>query len=175
MNRYIKEKIDIRYDSMTWAMLKVSACFKDEYKKEQSEIEIIESYIECMNIVCNKIVKEFRAGMSILKTYSLCIPYVFICRHTIELILKKSIENKTRKIEVGHSNLSLWKKCKKIYDDRNLNYYDELIDTINLLDDNGEKFRYIKDKDGNEFANKPLFLNVGLMKDDIISLKKKLL
>ena len=77
-------------------------------------------------------------------------------------------------IKNGHIISDLWKECKKIYNDKNLDYYDELIEAINMLDNNGEKFRYVKDKKGNEFDNKPIFLNVELIKNDINNLKNEL-
>lgn len=175
MNKYIKDNYDVKKDTLGWAILKSSAYFKNEYKKKQSETEIIDSYIECMNSINEQIKKDFRIGMCILKTYSLCIPYLFLCRHTIELILKKSIENKSNKSPIGHDNMKLWTKCKELYYDKNLSYYDELINAINFLDNNGEKYRYTKDINGNDFDNKPLFLNVELLNKDINKLKNELL
>lgn len=175
MSRYIKDNYDVRKDTLDWALLKSSAIFKDEYKKKQSEMEIIDSYIEGMNTICAQIKKDFRIGMCVLKTYSLCIPYLFVCRHTIELILKKSIEIKINETKKGHDNLKLWRECKSLYEDKELSYYDELIDTINMLDNNGEKFRYTKDKNGMDFENKPLFLNVELLNGDINRLKNELI
>ena len=174
MNKYIKEHYNVNEDSMEWALLKTSAFYKEELRKNQAEIEIIDSYIICMNDICDQIKKDFRLGMHILRTYSLCIPYIFICRHLIELILKRAIESKRNVVKKGHIILDLWKECKEIYNDKNLDYYDDLIETIDMLDNNGEKLRYVKDKNGNEFENKPLFLNVELIKNDINKLKKEL-
>ena len=175
MNRYIKEHYNVNEDSMEWALLKTSAFYKQELRKNHAEIEIIDSYICCMDIICNQIKNNFRRGIHVLKTYSLCIPYIFICRHLIELILKRAIESKINEVKNGHIILNLWKDCKKIYNDNNLKYYDELIETINMLDNNGEKFRYVKDTKGNEFENKPIFINVELIKTDIKKLRNELL
>lgn len=174
MNRYIKEHYNVNQDSMEWVLLKTSAFWKKELRMNQAEIEIIDSYIKCMDIICNQIKNDFREGMHILRTYSLCIPYIFICRHLIELILKRSIERKKDEVKNGHIILNLWKECKEIYCDKNLDYYDELIEAIDMLDNNGEKYRYVKDKKGNEFENKPIFINVELIKTDINGLKNKL-
>lgn len=174
MNKYIKEHYNVNKDSMEWALLKTSAFYKKELRVNQAEIEIIDSYINCMDTICNQIKKDFRKGMHILRTYSLCIPYIFICRHLIELMLKRAIESKVNEVKNGHIISDLWRECKKIYNDINLEYYDELIETIDMLDNNGEKYRYVKDKRGNEFENKPIFLNVELIKMDIKKLKKEL-
>lgn len=174
MNRYIKEHYNVHEDSMEWALLKTSAFYKEELRMNQAEIEIIDSYINCMDTICNQIKNDFREGMHILRNYSLCIPYIFICRHLIELILKRSIESSVNEVKKGHIILDLWRECKKIYNDKNLEYYDELIETIDMLDNNGEKYRYVKDKRGNEFENKPIFLNVELIKTDIKKLKNEL-
>lgn len=175
MNKYIKNNYEVENDSMTWSLLKTSAFFKEEIRQEQSELEIIDSYINCMEEVCKQIISEFRDKMCIMKTYSLSIPYLFICRHIIELMLKKAIEDKLSVTKRGHNILILWNECKKIYGNKQLDSYDELIKTIDTLDCNGEKFRYTKDMNGNEFENKPVFLNIELLKIDIIKLKDELL
>lgn len=175
MNKYIKNNIEIKKDSIEWALLKNSAVYKKEHKKEQAEIEIIESYIQCMEVMCNQIKNSLREHIFVLYNYSLCIPYIFICRHLIELIIKRSIESRTNNVKNGHYIADLWKECKRLYEEKDLRYYDELIETIDMLDDNGEKFRYVKDKYGNEFENTPVFLNVELIKEDINKLKESLL
>ncbi len=175
MNKYIKNNYDVNKDSMEWSLLKTSAFFVKENREQQAEKEIIDSYVCCMNKICAEIKKEFRYKIHLIKTYSLCIPYLYICRHLIELVLKKSIENETKKIKNGHNIMLLWKECKQYNSDKNLEYYDELIDTFNSMDDNGEKFRYVKDRDGNEFENKPVFLNVDNIKNDINCLIKDIL
>ena len=174
MNKYMKEKCDVQHDLMKWFWLKPSAIYKSEIKKNKAEFEIIDSYAICMNKICEEIKKEFVMGMYAIKTYSLCIPYVYICRHLIELMLKKAIELKVGGTKTGHSINNLWEDCKKLYDKQKLEYYDELIETFEVLDDNGEKLRYVKDKQGNEFENKPIFLNVELIKEDINKLKEEL-
>ena len=131
MNKYIKEHYNVNKDSMEWALLKTSAFYKKELRVNQAEIEIIDSYIICMNDICNQ-------------------------------------------IKNGHIISDLWKECKKIYNDKKLDYYDELIQTIEILDNNGQKYRYVKDKNGNEFENKPIFINVELINTDISKLKNEL-
>lgn len=174
MNKYIKEHYDVKTDSLEWIPLKSSAYFNKEIRKNQAEMEMIDSYIESMEIMYIGIKNELREGMCILRTYSLCVPYLYICRHIIELIIKKSIEGKLQETKNGHSIKTLWGECKRLNKDKNLNNYNQLIEAIDSLDNNGEKFRYAKDKEGNEFDNKPLFLNVGLIKTDIYKLKKEL-
>lgn len=175
MNRYVKENYNVNNDSMEWALLKTSAFYKKEIRMDQAEVEIIESYTVCMNNMCKEIKKEFIPQIHVLKNYSLCIPYIYICRHLIELILKRSIETKTKEVKIGHLVSELWKEIKDLYSDKELYKYDELIETIDMLDNDEEKQRYVKDRKGNEFENKPIFLNVELIKNDIISLKNELL
>ena len=55
MNRYIKEHYNVNEDSMEWALLKTSAFYKEELRKDYAESEIIDSYISCMDIICNQI------------------------------------------------------------------------------------------------------------------------
>lgn len=174
MNKYIKTNYDVNKDTMEWALLKSSAFFKEDKRESQAENEIIDSYIICMNKMCELIKSEFIENIHVIRTYSLCIPYLYISRHIIELVLKKSIEKKTNNIRKGRNILQLWYEVKKYYNNRKLQYYDELIRTINSLDNNGQKFRYVKDDNGKEFENKPIFLNVELLKVDINNLKNEL-
>lgn len=75
----------------------------------------------------------------------------------------------------GHNILNLWNECKSINNNKKtLNYYDELIDTINLLDDDGLKFRYAKDIGGRVYDDSTFFLNVERIKNDIIKLNRQL-
>ena len=174
MNKYIKENCKLNKDSIDWALIKTSAFFKEEFRMEQAEVEIIDSYVICMNIICEQIKKDLREKMQVLRTYSLCIPYIFICRQLIELMLKRAIECKIGGIKIGHRISNLWVDCKNIYKEKRLDYYDELIETIENLDPNGQKYRYVKDTNGNEFENKTYFLNVELIKVDVNRLKKEL-
>lgn len=175
MNKYLKQKVDVFRDSKKWAILKASAFYKEKYMSKHTEKEIIESYIKCMNIINDQIKKGLKKDAYVLTDDSLCIPYMFICRHVVELILKRKIEKENTKISTGHNILHLWNECKKICSKQELEYYDELIDTLNILDDNGQKFRYTKDNKGKEFDNMPRFLNTNQMCEDINNLKRDIL
>ena len=175
MNKYIKSGIDVYTESKDWMLIKTSSFYKKECKKEKAEIEIIDSYISCMENLANIIRSEARDGMCILKIYSLCIPYLFVCRHSLELIIKRYIESKSDNVCKGHNISYLWSECKNINEDKKLNYYNELIKTMNHLDSDGTRFRYVKDKEGKEYENEPVFINYELIKEDIIKLKNDLL
>ena len=172
MNKYIKNKYNVKKDSMEWALIKSSVFIVEDERKKQAELEMIDSYIYCMKKICDSMKREFMEGIHVIKFYSLCIPYLFICRHSLELILKKSIENNTNKVKKGHNILKLWNECKG--NNEKLDYYDELINTVNLLDDDGLRFRYAKDIEGNVYNDPTFFLNIEKLKDDIIKLKEEL-
>lgn len=171
MNKYLKSNIDINNDSENWALLKSSSLFLEQYKKENSEIELIESYIICMKLMHDDIISKLKIGMVVIENKSLCIPYMYICRHIIELIFKYKLERNKQCIIKGHVINDLWQECKKIEDINNLCEYDELIELLTILDDNGQKLRYIKDNKGNIFDNNPIFLNIDLIYLDTIKLK----
>ncbi len=173
MNKYIKTNYNIKNDALEWALIKSSVFIIEEERKKVAEVEMIDSYIHCMTQICEIMKKEF-AEVYVIRSYSLCIPYLFVCRHSVELILKKSIEKVTNKVKRGHNILNLWNECKAINNNKALNYYDELIDTINLLDDDGLKFRYAKDIDGKVYDDSTFFLNIEKIKNDIIKLNRQL-
>ena len=173
MNKYIKTKYNIKNDSMDWTLIKASVFLIEEERKKQSEIEMIDSYIYCMKKLCDLMKSEFMEGVHVIRLYSLSIPYFFICRHSLELKIKKSIESKTEKVKKGHNIIKLWNECK-IINNKELKYYDELINTVNLLDDDGTKFRYAKDLEGNAYDDTSYFLNIEKIKDDIIKLNDEI-
>lgn len=171
MNKYLKSNIDINNDSENWTLLKSSSLFLEQYKKENSEIELIESYISCMKLMHDDIISKLNIGRVVIDNKSLCIPYMYICRHIIELIFKYKLERNKQGVIKGHVINDLWQECKKIEDINNLCEYDELIELLTILDDNGQKLRYIKDNKGNIFDNNPIFLNIDLIYLDTIKLK----
>ena len=108
MSKYIKNNYDVREDTMNWSLLKSSAIFKDKVKKEYAEKEIIDSYVASMNLIGDQISKDYIKGMCILKSYSLCIPFMYICRHIVELSLKLILEHKLNVSKKGHNIKKLW-------------------------------------------------------------------
>ena len=58
-NKFIKRKLEIdNTDNFNWDPLDISAFLKEEYRNEQSEIHIINSYIHAIETIYKTFYKE---------------------------------------------------------------------------------------------------------------------
>lgn len=82
---------------------------------------------------------------------------MFLARHLIELSIKRFLEASGSPVETGHKISQLWEKCKKkapVF-----SAYDDVIECLTIIDDDELHFRYVKDKNGKEYDNKPIFID----------------
>lgn len=171
-NEYLRDKIDFNDSNWDhWILLRFSSFFKEEVRLERAEIELIESYrlalgkiyeaIKNDQLLCNPRIEDehsvARPHAMIFKTYSLGIPFLFIARHLIELSIKRFLEVGGSSIETGHKISELWEKCKKKAPA--FSAYDDIIECLSIVDDDELHFRYVKDLKGNEYDNKPVFID----------------
>lgn len=170
-NRYLRDKVDFSDANWDrWILLRFSSLFKEEIRLEQAEIELVESYrlaldkmyeaIKNDQLSLNPRIEEensiARPHAMVFKTYSLGIPFIFLARHLVELSIKRFLEDGSS-IESGHEISKLWAKCKKkapVF-----SAYDDVIECLTIIDDNELYFRYVKDKNGKEYDNKPIFID----------------
>lgn len=154
-----------------WILLRFSSFLKKEIRLERAEVELIESYrlaldkiyeaIRNDQLLCNPRIEEedsiMRPHAVVIKTYSLGIPFLFLARHLIELSLKRFLESQRDTIEIGHKISELWEKCIAIAPGFKL--FNNLIYCLTIVDDDELHFRYAKDKHGQEYDNKPVFID----------------
>jgi HEPN domain-containing protein len=171
-NKHLSDKVDFRNNDWDhWILLRFSSFFKEELRLDQAEIELIESYrlaldkiyeaIKGDQLLCNPRIEEensiARPHATIFKTYSLGIPFLFLARHLVELSIKRFLETGSSSVETGHKISELWSKCKKKAP--TFSTYDGIIKCLATIDDDELNFRYIKDKKGKEYDNRPAFIN----------------
>ncbi len=173
VKKYIRNNIDLRKDELSrWALLRPSSLAKDEFRMGCAEVELIESYCVVLHCICEAIQKDHIScvptknqkitysnefNFMVLKAYSLAIPFLYIARHLTELSIKYYLDDQGDTVLVGHKISKLWPKWKKYAP--HLSLYDSLIKSISILDDDELHFRYIKDINGNEYTNKPTFID----------------
>lgn len=161
-NRFIKEQISIKNrDDKDWDLLSTSSLYKEEFRKNEGKKELISSYLAAskeMYIIFKKKTHPDKS-LTLLLENPLCIPFLFLCRHTIELSLKYYLDNNNIKFKHRHSLKILYKKTGIENQE-----YSELIEAFEILDKTGTMLRYSVDNADNEFRKSPLFVKT----DDII-------
>lgn len=136
----------------------ISSIFKREFRENRQEQEFIESYLESAKIISKEVYRRQKNNMGVEKifySYSLVLPVVYLCRHSIELAIKRAIRLLDGNIKFNHSLLKQWNSLREYLNkynisvkDRDLmNFMGEFINNIELLDDNGIKLRYPKQQD----------------------------
>lgn len=152
-----------------YQFLSFSPAFKKEYLPDKEEKEYIKSYIEAAKIIAEKSKIDNPAIRFVIKEYSLGLPCIFLCRHAIELSIKRCISKMNTENKHIHSLKELWEYYEKIarkkYDftteQELLADMKSFIILINDFDNNnGTKLRYSKGKDGKDSQDKLIFVNL---------------
>lgn len=171
-DKYLRGKVDFSDANWDrWILLRSSSFFKEESRLERAEVELVESYrlafdkmyeaIKNDQLLCNPRIEEensiVRPHAMVFKTYSLGIPFIFLARHLVELSIKRFLEANGSTVETGHKISELWGKCKKKAPA--FSAYDDIIECLTMIDDDELHFRYVKDKNGKEYDNKPVFID----------------
>ena len=152
-NRFISEKIE--FLSQDWDLLSISSLHKNELRKCNGKKEMIQSYLNASKKMYDILKKNNHpeSNISIIWNNSLCIPFLFLCRHTIELSIKYYLEKHNISFKTTHNIKKLYKKTYI-----NNQEYEELIEAFNILDKTGTMLRYNVDNADNEFRNKPYYI-----------------
>ena len=167
-NRFIRERIDLKKgEGHDWDLLCTSSLYKENLRKNSGKKEMIQSYLNASKKLY-EIFKRYNHPdpmISVIWSDPLCIPFLFLCRHTIELSIKYYLENHNISFNSIHN-------IKKLYKKTNIENqeYNELIQAFNTLDKTGTMLRYSVDNSDNEYRNKPYFIK----SDEIIIYVEKL-
>lgn len=165
---YVKNKIDLP-ESIHWDLYAPYALFKKEYIDKESEKEIILSYVNAVNILCNEIKSQNHGGVgvvAVLRANTLTIPFMFLVRHTVELIIKHIRRGCNLPAMPNHHLDKLWNEVVPIIKEMNCGFDDEIIERItgfindiSFVDNDGTKTRYSHDNKGNVQNRTPVFIN----------------
>ncbi len=148
----------------------MSSLFKKEFRDEKQEQEFIESYLESAKIIMEETYDRQSNNLGIAKTflnYSLVLPTIYLCRHCLELSIKKAIRALGKSEKFNHSLLGQWSAFRQYLKDNGISREEEallndmgkFIEAIELLDDNGMKLRYPKQKDNSDSQKGFLWVN----------------
>lgn len=97
-------------------------------------------------------------------------PFLYVCRHSLELAIKFRIRVKIKKTVSGHKLSELYEKLiSNLPELKNNIELSILVDVLNEIDDDGCKLRYSKDKKDKVYQEKPSFIKA----DRILEITKK--
>ncbi len=116
-NQYIRKSFNgLTEEVYEWEQLNWAPFVKEEYRKAEAEKELASSYMHAAETlyVIMSIENNPEIFFKINRRDQLCIPMLFLCRHTIELTIKMVIESITKKVEKGHELDKLWNKLKTV-------------------------------------------------------------
>lgn len=150
--------------------LLVSAWFKEEYKKGKMTEEYIKSFIEAAKVL-SKAIREQQSNDSEIKifySYSLTLPALYICRHSIEMVIKYSLELLHIEFKKIHNLNELWDKLvesipKELQNEKEKTVISNMglfIEKVNTLDENGQRLRYAIQTSGELSQENFLWVNL---------------
>lgn len=166
---FIKDNLDLHSpDIFNWDMVSASSILKKEFKDCENEKEIINSYANAVNYNANGIKEQNHpsAGVLNVRMNSLVVPFIFLCRHTVELILKYLRKSLGLNSPNKHSLMNLWNEIEQIIVTKDsslkeaMEYLRGYISVLEELDPDGVHSRYSKSPKGELYLNKPKFIRV---------------
>jgi hypothetical protein len=145
-------------DFGSWDLITLTALFKEEHRKDAANKEIILAYLRaakclyaCFRIENNPPMTGIK---KVYKENQMCMPVLFLCRHTVELAIKSRLP------ETGHNLKSLWDELKpNIQQPQDvITGADAFVSMLDSLDSDGWHFRYAVDQKQNTTQNQPMFV-----------------
>ena len=95
-NKYIKEQFNgLTKEVYKWDCVSISPFFKEEFRNKTAEKEIADAYLhsaECL-YMCLHRENNPDNGIKVFRMNQMCMPFLFLCRHTIELSIKWICKN----------------------------------------------------------------------------------
>lgn len=166
---FVVENLDLKAsDFFDWDIVSISTIFKEEFKAEESAQGVIRGYANAVNCLAKSIKAQNhpRGVATLLRNNSLVIPFIFLVRHTVELILKYVREYCGLSKSNQHGLLSLWEDIEQNVLREDSSIKNEMavirlfISVLEELDPDGSHARYSKSNKGHLYHNKPKYINV---------------
>ena len=86
---FVRDGFD-KYITNEWDVVAASSIFKEEFKDNEAEKEVILAYANALQCIAESLLKQNHSPDVVMtfRTNSLTIPFIFLARHTVELTLK---------------------------------------------------------------------------------------
>lgn len=164
---FVRDGFD-KYITNEWDIVTSASIFKEEFKTDEAEKEVILGYANALNCIADSLLKQNHSPVVImtLRTNSLTIPFIFLARHTVELTLKYICRLLNIECKPRHGLITLWDKIIERFNEYNCIEKDNFDDikificALEELDCDGSHSRYSKDNKGKLYNDKPKFINV---------------
>lgn len=141
-----------------------------------AEKEIVDAYLNAAeSIYCRfeQLNNPEKGMIKVFWTNQMCMPFLYMCRHTVELAIKYRLKQLGIKYNRIHRLNELWDTLKE--NQRNTNEdFDLLIETIDVIDNDGCKLRYAVDKNDDEYNKNPIFIKADMILDTTKKIHKYL-
>lgn len=155
---HVNGMADVRLHDFT--PLSISCAAKPEYKHELFQKEYIDSFLNAAKVITDFVdqTKPKQPVSAIFRTYSLALSVLYLCRHCMELSLKRAIEHLGGDVcgdgkNIGHCLSKLWDDFLTRYSehvsdnsgDQTLSDMKKFLDIVCKFDETGTKLRYSED------------------------------
>lgn len=169
----VREKFDgLTKEVLNWECLNVYSFFKGDISKK-SELEIIQGYAKATNDLFNCFYQDnhiFDGHSAVFREDTQAYPFVFLCRHTLELLIKYLSSVFSIEYDASHKLEKLWqpvqqelKKKENGIKPEDMSNFNVLVKAISKLDPDGMQARYTKSKDNTMYKSKPVFIQSKLI------------
>ena len=168
---FIRNSIDL-HKSEGWELISASTIMKKEFKYGSSKFEIVQSYLHAIDILSNS---SYNQNLKIVSLRSVWVPFLFLCRQTVELSLKNALEITNIEVKKPTHNIqelwTLFLKNNKTYFLEEEKVFIErisvLIEVLDSLDNNGSHFRYSTSNNNELYRDKPYLINPKRFSDEV--------
>ena len=106
-----------QFDGLTaeiydWECLTPTVFLKEIVKADIAEKEMVMAYLRAAELLCCGLVRDNNLlyHMKVVRSNQICMPYLYVCRHSLELAIKFRIRFKIKKTVSGHKLSELYEK-----------------------------------------------------------------
>ena len=168
---FVRNSIDLN-KSDGWELISASTIMKKEFKYSSSKFEIVQSYLQAIDILSNS---SYNQNLKIVSLRSVWVPFLFLCRQAVELSLKNALEITNIEINTPTHNIQkLWsffleKNRSYILDQEEgiIKRISVLVEVLDSLDNDGSHFRYSTSNNDELYREKPYLINPKRFSDEI--------
>ena len=155
-----------------WECLTPTVFLKESVKTDITEKEMVMAYLRASELLYNGLLIDNNPTyhIKVLRSNQICMPFLYVCRHSLELSIKLRIRFEIKKTVSGHKLSELYEKLISDLPELKTNIeLSVLVEVLNEIDDDGCKLRYSKDKKDKIYQEKPTFIKA----DRVFDLTKK--
>lgn len=169
---FVRENIDAN-KSADWELISASTIVREEFKYGMAKFEIVQSYLHAIDILGSN--GNPNKELKLISMRSVWVPFLYLCRQTIELALKNTLECMNITLSgPTHDIQTLW----NLFLEGTANYSSDedkpflkrisvLIEVINDLDADGSHFRYSTSNQNQLYRDKPYIINPKRFSDEV--------